>query len=108
MMQNEKITPSEFYVNYWLIDNGHGEMVHPPKLTQAEKDFLDQICENENCKGVYFQRKRRRSIQLDVEVFKEEMNKYHTKYFTPVNQPTIDKYGQIISSPTPPTNNQKQ
>lgn len=96
------IKPSEFYEKYWRIDylDGKGQ-VPLPKLSQAEKDFLDNAVQTENTQGVLFFRKRRRQVQVNIEILKEEMKKF-SQYFIPANQPTLDKYGQNLEEPTPP------
>ncbi|MEO6707201.1 MAG: hypothetical protein ABIN04_15285 [Ginsengibacter sp.] len=87
--------PSEFYENYWKIDYGDGNMVAPPKLNKAEKDFLDNAVANPNWKGALFTRSMKQNIQVNIEVLKEQMSKF-PEYFIPENQPKLDKYGQIL------------
>jgi len=86
--------PSEFYENYWKIDLGNGKLVSPPKLTDKEKEFLDNASSYPDCEGAVFTRRRRRNIQVNVEALKRDMGKF-PEYFIPANQPKIDKYGSI-------------
>ena len=88
--------PSEFYEQYWRLDYGDGKLVAPPKLSEAEKQFLDEAATNPNCQGALFTRKRKRPVQVNVEVLKREMSKF-PEYFIPANQPKLDKWGQILS-----------
>ena len=73
--------PSEFYEQYWRIDYGDGKLVPPPLLSQSEKDFLDSSMKTKDCHSVLFERKRKRSVQVNVEDLKREMNKF-PEYFT--------------------------
>lgn len=75
--------PSEFYEKYWMIDYGDGKKVHPPKLSDAEKGFLDNVSTREDVQGVYFSRKRRRAVQINIPMFIEEMNKHLPPFLIP-------------------------
>jgi hypothetical protein len=88
--------PSEFYEQYWRLDYGNGKLVPPPKLSESEKKFLDEASINPNCQGALLTRKRKRHVQINVEVLKKEMSKF-PEYFIPTNQPKLDKWGQILS-----------
>jgi len=88
--------PSEFYEQYWRIDYGDGNLVAPPKLSEAEKKFLDESTTNPNCQGALFIRKRKRNVEVNVEALKREMSKF-PEYFIPSNQPKLDEYGNIIN-----------
>jgi hypothetical protein len=92
--------PSEFYEQYWRLDYGDGILVAPPKLSEDEKKFLDEATTNPNCQGALFIRKRKRPVQVNVEVLKREMSKF-PEYFIPEKQPKLDKWGQIMSEDTP-------
>lgn len=70
------MTPSEFYMNHWMIQTKDGA-VHPPQLSEAELKFLDDAIESGNNTILYF-RKRRRSIQIDVDFFMKEFEKLIT------------------------------
>lgn len=61
--------PSEFYEKYWLVN---GKL--PPKLSDKEKEFLDNAAK-QNMKGVQFFRKRRRSLTIDVEYLNSQIAK---------------------------------
>jgi|GEM_PF-3889725 len=87
--------PSEFYEQYLRIDYGDGKMVAPPKLSEAEKEFLDNAAINPNCQGALFTRKRKRLVQVNVEALKREMSKF-PEYFFPANQPKLDKWGSVL------------
>jgi hypothetical protein len=89
-----KMKPSEFYEKYWKLDYGDGKLVSPPKLSDAEKEFLDSAMNVDTCQGVLFTRKRRRRVQVNVECLKKEMGKM-PPYFFPANQPKLDKWGNI-------------
>lgn len=93
--------PSEFYEQYWKIDYGNGKLVSPPKLSQAEKDFLDNSMESPNCEAAVFTRKRGRNVQVNVESLKRQMSKF-PEYFIPTQQPNLDKYGNIVESKPEP------
>lgn len=95
--------PSEFYETYWKIDYGNGKLVSPPKLSQAEKDFLDTAMETPNTEAAVFYRKRKRQVQVNVEALKRDMNKF-PEYFIPTQQPKLDKYGNILSEENNPSN----
>ena len=71
----------------------------PPKLSEAEKKFLDEVATNPNCQGALFTRTRKRPVQVNVEVLKREMSKF-PEYFIPTNQPKLDKWGNILSEDT--------
>lgn len=80
--------PSEFYEKYWRIDylDGKGQ-VPLPKLSQAEKDFLDNAVQTENTQGVLFFRKRRRKVQVNIEALKEQMKNFPEYFNDPSNPP---------------------
>lgn len=88
--------PSEFYEQYLRLDYGDGKLVAPPKLSEAEKQFLDEAAAKPNYQVALFTRKRKRTVQVNVELLKREMNKL-PEYFIPANQPKLDKWGQILS-----------
>lgn len=67
--------PSEFYEKYWRIDYGDGKLVEPPKLSEAEKKFLDESAVNPNCQAALFTRKRKRNVQVNIDALKRDMNK---------------------------------
>lgn len=67
--------PSEFYEKYWRLDYGDGKLVSPPKLSEAEKQFLDETAANQNSQVAVFTRRRRRTVTVDVEALKTEMSK---------------------------------
>lgn len=92
--------PSEFYEKYWKIDFGDGKLVSPPKLTEKEKEFLDSCPNNSN---VMFYRARRRPVMVNMDLLNEEMKKL-PPYFYPVNQPKLDKWGNILEEPKEPLN----
>lgn len=96
--------PSEFYEQYWRIRLGNGEWVSPPKLSRAEKEYLDNAVANPNCQGALFTRKRKSPVQVNIEALKRDMNKL-PEYFIPYKQPELDKYGNIISEDKPPIKN---
>lgn len=87
--------PSEFYEQYWRIDYGDGKLLPPPKLSQAEREFLDTAMDTPNCESALFIRKRKRTVQVNVEALKREMNKF-PEYFIPTQQPLLDKFGNIV------------
>lgn len=91
---------SEFYEKYWKLSNGKGEMISPPKLNDEEKDFLDNCAEQQNCQGAIFIRKRRRTVQINIEVLKEQMKKF-PPYFIPAHPPLLDKYGSPKNENSP-------
>lgn len=62
--------PSEFYEKYWKIDNGRGEMVSPPKLSEAEKAFLDESVNTKNTTMAVFMRRRRRQVHVNVDMLR--------------------------------------
>jgi hypothetical protein len=93
--EDKNMKPSEFYEQYWKIDYGNGKLVSPPKLSQAEKDFLDNAMETPNCQAAVFTRVRKRNVQVNVEALKREMNKF-PQYFIPSQQPLLDEYGGIL------------
>ena len=66
---------SEFYEKYWKIRNRAGAIVSPPKLTDVEKEFLDSTINDSTCGGIYFGRRRRNNIQIDLNILREQMNK---------------------------------
>lgn len=83
---------SEFYEKYWKIDFGNGKLVSPPKLSDAEKEFLDSCPDNSNA---MFYRVRKRPVMVNVDFLNEEMKKL-PPYFIPVNQPKLDKWGNVL------------
>ena len=87
---------SEFYEVYWRISDGKGGYIKPPALSDAEKEYLDKAAETD-CDHVQFFRTRRRPTQINLNYLKEDMNKL-PKYFFPVNQPKLDKWGNILNS----------
>lgn len=88
--------PSEFYENYWKIDCGNGVLKSPPKLSDAEKEFLDNAAARPSSQGVLFMRKRKRTVQVNIEALKRDLNKL-PEYFIPHQQPKLDEYGSILS-----------
>ena len=44
-----------------------------------------------------FFRKRKRPVSINIDYLKEDMRKL-PQYFTPANQPKLDKYGQAMPS----------
>ena len=70
---NIQITPSEFYEKYWVIKDSNGFPHHPPKLSDAEKKFLDNEISIENSTRIMFIRKRRPCIQVDLNILRDEM-----------------------------------
>lgn len=116
-MDFSKLTPSEFYTKYWLIELPDGSKVHPPPLSEKERIYMDEVWGNPNIKSIYYSRKRRRSVTVDVETMKSDMGKIpdflkmteterllmqqKIGKFIPVNQP--DKYGnqQILNQKIP-------
>ena len=70
----QALKPSEFYEKYFLVDDGHGNMVHPRALTQREKDFLD----NAHADGREIQimyHKRSRKIVLGAEALERKLER---------------------------------
>ena len=92
--------PSEFYEQHWRIDYGDGKLVPPPKLSEAEKEFLDNAASNPNCQGALFTRKRKRPVSVNIEALKRDMDKF-PEYVIPERQPKLDKWGNILSDEKP-------
>ncbi len=92
--------PSEFYEKYWKIDNGKGEMVSPPKLSEAEKAFLDEAVNTRNTTMAVFMRRRRSQVHINVDILRTAIKNYDKlpPYFMPVNQPKLDKWGNILEN----------
>jgi hypothetical protein len=72
--------PSEFYEQYWRIDYGDGKLVAPPKLSDAEKEFLDNAANFPNCQGALFIRKIKKQVHVNVKALKKEMSKFPEYY----------------------------
>lgn len=89
--------PSEFYEKYWRISDGKGGFVKPPQLSDKEKEFMDNAA-HVNADFVNFYRKRRQQVQVNLNYLKEDMQK-HPPYFMPINQPKLDKWGNILEEP---------
>lgn len=87
--------PSEFYENYWKIDYGNGKLVSPPKLSEKEKEFLDNNAVREGCTGILFTRRRRRNVEVNIEALKSQLSKF-PEFFIPTNQPILDEFGNVI------------
>lgn len=68
------MTPSEFYMNHWMIQTKDGA-VHPPQLSEAERKFMDEAIEAGSNTIMYF-RKRRRSLNVDVSFLMDEFKKH--------------------------------
>jgi hypothetical protein len=92
--------PSEFYEIYWRVDYGDGKWAEPPKLSDEEKDFLDNAA-NGDYSRIVFTRKRRRKVEINIDVLKEQMKKL-PPYFIPANQPKLDEFGNILDEPATP------
>lgn len=78
--------PSEFYEQYWRIDYGDGKLVAPPKLSDAEKEFLDNAASLPNCQGALFTRKRKRQVRVNIEALKRDMDKFPEYFKQGTNQ----------------------
>ncbi len=70
-----RIKQSEFYEKYWKVDDGHGNMVSPPPLTEGEKKYLDDITSSQiNCFHIKFTRKPTgQVIDIDLEKLEKQM-----------------------------------
>lgn len=69
--------PSEFYEKYWKIKKPDGSIVSPRKLSDKEKEYMDEVISdiNPDIKGIWFSRKRGAPVQIDAELLKQEMDK---------------------------------
>ncbi len=92
--------PSEFYETWWRIKGKDGLYVMPPKLSDAEKEYLDKAAEGK-CDFVEFFRTRRPRVRINVDRLMSDMKKL-PPIFIPHNQPKLDKYGQIIEDERDP------
>jgi hypothetical protein len=69
------ISPSEFYTKYWKITMLDGSIISPPPLSEKECFFMDEIWGNSNVQGIIFGRTRKRTVFVDIEQMKKDMNK---------------------------------
>lgn len=81
--------PSEFYTKYCKITMPDGTVASPPPLSEKECFYMDEVWNNPRLKGIYYGRRRNRSIAVNVEQMKEDMSKL--PYFLTNYNPTLNK-----------------
>lgn len=79
------IKPSEFYEKYFMVSDGHGNMVHPRPLTQKEKDFLDNAhTEGRQIEIKYYKKSRR--IILGAEALERKLDRHLPEFLKQENE----------------------
>lgn len=67
--------PSEFYQKWWKCKLPDGTIVEPKKLSEKELFYMDEVFNNKNLQGIYFGRRRRPSVTVNIEQMKKDIER---------------------------------